>query len=302
MKELLAAYERYLVAEKNLSPLTLRNYRSDLLHFACYLEDEEGVPVLAADRLMLRRYLGTLREKGMASGSVTRKVSTIRSFYQFLVREGKVETTPLTGIVLPKRELKLPTFLSKDDLKVLIESANETTPVGLRNRALLELMYASGVRVSETVSLNLGSIDLNERTVIVRGKGNKERMVLLGKPAEKSLRRYLSEGRPGSKGAEEALFLNRDGNRLSVRTVQYVVREHAIKAGLKARVWPHLLRHSFATHLMDGGAALRVVQELLGHASAQTTQIYLHVTEERQRETIGQAREKLAEISRRRLG
>jgi len=290
------------VAEKNLSPLTLRNYRSDLSHFARYLEDEEDVPVLEADRAMARRYLGTLKESGMATASLTRKVSTIRSFYRFLVREGKTESTPLTGLVAPKREHRLPTILSKDDLDALIESADETTPVGLRNRAMLEMMYASGVRLSEIVGLDLRSIDLEERTVVVRGKGNKERMVLLGEPAEKTLRRYLSEGRPKlATGAEEALFLNRDGNRLSGRSVQKVVRKHALKAGLESHVWPHLLRHSFATHLLDGGAELRVVQELLGHASAQTTQIYTHVTAARQRETMDQAREKLGEISRRRL-
>ncbi len=302
MEELLEAYVRYLVAEKNLSPFTLRNYRSDLSHFARYLEDEEGVPVLEADRAMARRYLGILKESGMATASLTRKVSTIRSFYRFLVREGKIESTPLTGIFAPKREQKLPTILSKDDLDTLIESADETTPAGLRNRAMLEMMYASGVRLSEIVGLNLRSIDLDERTVVVRGKGNKERMVLLGKPAEKTLRRYLSEGRPKvATGAEEALFLNRDGNRLSGRSVQKMVRKHALKAGLEVHVWPHLLRHSFATHLLDGGAELRVVQELLGHASAQTTQIYTHVTAARQRETMDRAREKLGEISRRRL-
>jgi len=302
MEELLDVYTRYLVAEKNLSPLTLRNYRSDLLHFAHYLEDEEDVPVLEADRAMARRYLGTLKESGMATASLTRKVSTIRSFYRFLVREGTIESTPLTGIIAPKREHRLPTILSKNDLDALIESADEATPVGLRNRAMLEMMYASGVRLSEIVGLNLRNIDLDERTVVVRGKGNKERMVLLGEPAERTLRRYLSEGRPKiATGAEEALFLNRDGNRLSGRSVQKMVRKHSLKAGLEANVWPHLLRHSFATHLLDGGAELRVVQELLGHASAQTTQIYTHVTAARQRETMDRAREKLGEISRRRL-
>jgi len=225
MEELLDAYVRYLVAEKNLSPLTLRNYRSDLTHFARYLEDEEDVPVLEADRAMARRYLGTLKEGGMATASLTRKVSTIRSFYRFLVREGKIESTTLTSIIAPKREHRLPTILSKDDLDALIESADETTPSGLRNRAMLELMYASGVRLSEVVGLNLRSIDLDERTVVVRGKGNKERMVLVGEPAERTLRRYLSAGRPKvATGAEEALFLNRDGNRLSGRSVQKMVR------------------------------------------------------------------------------
>ena len=196
MEELLDAYERYLVAEKNLSRFTLRNYRSDLLHFARYLEDEENVPVLEADRWMARRYLGALKDGGMAGASLTRKVSTIRSFYKFLVREGFVESSPITGLIAPKRERRLPTILSKGDLDALIEAADETTPLGLRNRAILELMYASGVRLSEVVGLDLKQVDLDERTVVVRGKGNKERMVLLGEPAEKALRRYLSKGRP----------------------------------------------------------------------------------------------------------
>jgi tyrosine recombinase XerC len=302
MEELLEAYIRYLVAEKNLSPFTLRNYRSDLLHFAAFLEAQEGVDVLEADRFMARRYLGMLREEGMATASLARKVSTIRSFYRFLVREGKTESSPLTGLVAPKRERKLPTILSKDDLHSLIEAAAETTPQGLRNRALLELMYASGVRLAEVAALNAGQIDLEERTVIVRGKGNKERMVLLGEPAIAAIRRYVMNGRPMlAAGAEDALFLNRDGGRLSGRSIQHVVRRHALKAGLETHVWPHLLRHSFATHLLDGGAELRVVQDLLGHASAQTTQIYTHVTEQRQREVMSEAREKLAEISRKRL-
>jgi tyrosine recombinase XerC len=302
MQKLLDAYVRYLVAERNLSPFTLRNYRTDLLHFARFLEDEEGVTILEADRLMARRYLGMLKESGMATASLTRKVSTIRSFYKFLVREGRLEHSPLIGLVAPKRERKLPTILSRDDLNALIEAADETTPQGLRNRAILELMYASGVRLSEIAGLNLNQIDLDERTVVVRGKGNKERMVLLGEPAEQAIRRYLARGHPQlATEANDALLLNRDGRRLSGRSIQTIVRRHALKAGLATYVWPHLLRHSFATHLLDGGAELRIVQELLGHASAQTTQIYTHVTAARQRDAMNQAHEKLAEISRKRL-
>jgi site-specific recombinase XerD len=157
-------------------------------------------------------------------------------------------------------------------------------------------MYASGVRISEAAGLNVKALDLGEQTLVVRGKGNKERMVLAGGPATRAMKRYLANGRPKlAVGSEEALFLNRDGARLSVRSIQKIVREHALKAGIDQRVWPHLLRHSFATHLLDGGADLRVVQELLGHASAQTTQIYTHVTEERQRETMKQAMEQARE-------
>ncbi len=290
MEDLLGAYTRYLIAEKNLSPLTLRNYRSDLLHFAGWLETNEDTPILQADRHALRRYLGELKGGGMATASLTRKVSTIRSFFKFLVREGKVESSPLTGIIAPKREKRLPVILSKDDLTALITAADKPSPKGLRDRAMLELMYASGVRISEAVGTDLRHLDLDERTLIVRGKGNKERMVIIGEPAERAVRRYLAKGRPKlATGADAALFLNRDGQRLSARSIQYIVRAYALKAGLDVRVWPHLLRHSFATHLLDGGAELRVVQELLGHASAQTTQIYTHVTEERQRETLRSA-------------
>jgi tyrosine recombinase XerC len=298
MDELLDAYERYLVAEKNLSALTLRNYRGDLLHFTTWLQENEAADPLSADRFMARRYLATLKESGMATGSLTRKVSTIRSFYRWLVREGKLQSSPLTGLVAPKRERRLPHILSRDELQALIESADETTSQGLRNRAILELMYASGVRISEAAGLNTKTLDLREQTLLVRGKGNKERLVLVGGPATRALKRYLSAARPMlAAGAEEALFLNRDGARLSVRSIQKIVRNYALKAGIDERVWPHLLRHSFATHLLDGGADLRVVQELLGHASAQTTQIYTHVTQERQRETMqaamDRARDKL---------
>jgi site-specific recombinase XerD len=258
---------------------------------------DECTDPLAVDRLSFRRYLAALREAGTAGASITRKVSTVRGFFRFLVREGRLESNPLAGVAAPKREKRLPSILSKANLQSLIEAADQTTPGGLRNRAILELIYAAGVRLSEVAALNLSQLDLNERTLLVRGKGNKERMVLVGGPAETALRRYLSRGRPKlSNGAEAALFLNRDGKRLSGRSVQQIVRRHAMRAGLDARVYPHLLRHSFATHLLDGGAELRVVQELLGHASASTTQIYTHVTEERQREAMEDARRQLTKV------
>jgi integrase/recombinase XerC len=284
MEELLDAYIRYLTAEKNLSPFTLRNYRSDLLDFAAHLGEPGIAEIAAVDRQSFRRYLSQLRDAGIVAASITRKVSTIRNFYRFLVREGKLETNPLANVSAPKRERRLPSILTKAHLTALLEAANELTPQGLRNRAILELMYAAGVRLSEVVGLDTRSVDLDERTLLVRGKGNKERMVLIGGPAEDAVRRYLKDARPKlATGPEEALLLNRDGGRLSGRSVQQIVRKHALRAGLDQRVFPHLLRHSFATHLLDGGADLRVVQELLGHASASTTQIYTHVTEEQAR-------------------
>jgi integrase/recombinase XerC len=290
IEELLDSYVRYLVTEKNLSPYTLRNYRSDVRDFARFLEEEEDAGPLEADRQSFRRYLGRAKDLGIASASLTRRASTIRSFYSFLAREKVLETNPLAAVSAPKLDRRLPSILTKENLLAVIQSADDETPQGLRNRAILELMYAAGLRLSEVVGLDLKQVDLAERTLLVRGKGNKERMVLIGEPAEKALRRYLAEARPQLEGdGSSALFLNRDGGRLSGRSVQQIVRRHALRAGLDVRVYPHLLRHSFATHLLDGGAELRVVQELLGHASASTTQIYTHVTEEQARRVYTQA-------------
>jgi integrase/recombinase XerC len=290
LHQLLDAYIRYLIAEKNLSPFTLRNYRTDILDFARYMAEREETTPLDADRHSFRRYLAHARDGGIVTASLARRVSTIRNFYAYLAREGHLETNPLAGVGSPKRERRLPSILTKDHLSALIAAADEQTPQGLRNRAILDLMYSAGVRLSEIVALDLKQLDLDERTLIVRGKGNKERMVLIGTPAEQALRRYLSQGRPKlASNDDPALLLNRDGKRLSGRSVQQIVRRHALRAGLDERVHPHLLRHSFATHLLDGGAELRVVQELLGHASASTTQIYTHVTEEQARRVYNQA-------------
>lgn len=296
MKELIEVYLRYLTAERNLSPCTLRNYRSDLSDFGRYLEAEEGVSPLEIDRQAFRRYLARLREVGTASASVGRKVSTIHTFYRFLAREGTLERDPLLGVSSPKRERRLPQVLAKDQLTTIIEAADSDAPQGLRDRAILELMYAGGLRLAEVVSLDTARVDLGEQIVRVRGKGNRERVVVIGRPARETLLRYLRLGRPKlARAGETALFVNRDGQRLSGRSIQNIVRRHALKAGLDERVFPHLLRHSFATHLLDGGADLRVVQELLGHASANTTQIYTHVTEEQQRRVANEALRGLSE-------
>jgi tyrosine recombinase XerC len=290
MEQLIEAYVRYLTAERNLSAYTLRNYRSDLSDFARHLETEERIGPLEIDRQSFRRYLARLHEAGMATASVSRKVSTIHTFYRYLVREGYLERDPLMGVSSPKRERRLPKILGKEQLTAMIEAADSDEALGLRDRAILELMYAAGLRLAEVVSLDAAGLDLREQLVRVRGKGNKERMVVIGRPAAQALHRYLREGRPElALAGEAALFVNRDGQRLSGRSVQNIVRKHALMAGLDQRVFPHLLRHSFATHLLDGGAELRVVQELLGHASAGTTQIYTHVTEERQREAYDKA-------------
>ena len=290
MEELLEAYVRYLTAERNLSSYTLRNYRSDLCDFGRYLDAEEGLGPLEVDRQSFRRYLARLHEAGIAPASVGRKVSTVHAFYRFLVREGTLERDPLMGVSSPRRERRLPLILDRYQLTAIIEAADSDTPQGLRDRAILELMYASGLRLAEAVGLDVGGVDLREQLARVRGKGNRERIVVIGRPAAQAIQRYLREGRPKlAREGEAALFVNRDGGRLSGRSVQKIVRKFALLAGLDQRVFPHLFRHSFATHMLDGGAELRVVQELLGHASASTTQIYTHVTEEQQRRVYTQA-------------
>ncbi|MFQ6019433.1 MAG: tyrosine-type recombinase/integrase, partial [Dehalococcoidia bacterium] len=254
MDDLVAAYIRYLEAERNLSPFTLRNYRTDLAQFFAYLEEREDMSPLAVDRQAFRRYLAWSREQGTAGASVARKVSTVHSFYRFLVRSGCLSADPLLGVRPPKRERRLPGVLSRADIEALIAAADGDSPQALRDRTLLELMYAAGVRLGEVVALDLGDLDMDERSLRVRGKGNKERIVLFGGPAGEVLRAYLKKGRPSlaCRRDERALFLNRAGRRLSARSVEVNVRKYALRAGLGQRVYPHLLRHTFATHLLDG--------------------------------------------------
>ena len=288
VKEYLAA----LAAEHRRSPLTLRNYRNDLGAFARHLEQDQVADLLTVDRQSFRAYLATLAAAGLTRRSVARKVSTIHTFYRWLVSEGQLARDPLNGVSPPKRERRLPRVLIEAEAAALVAAPTAADAFGLRDRAILELLYAAGLRVAELVSLNVETIDFAEGRLIVRGKGRKERVALLGRPALDALRRYLDGGRPtlaqaaapaAARPREQPLFLNRDGGRLSARAVQNIVRAAGVSAGLTTPTHPHLLRHSFATHLLDGGADLRVVQELLGHASASTTQIYTHVTEARQR-------------------
>lgn len=284
MDSLLDSYRQHLQG-RNLSPYTIRNYLSDLSHFLQFLQ-EEALSLQALSRQAFRHYLAQLSQDGVAPASIARKVSTIRTFLRFLVQEGHLEHDPLSGVRGPKRPRRLPAYLSPEQVTALIEAASGASPGELRDRALLELLYACGLRVSEVTGLDVGDVDLLEGIARVRGKGGKERLVLMGRPAVQALRRYLRDGRPAllRQPYHQALFLNmRDGQRLSARSVQAIVRRYAQRAGIDRRVWPHLLRHTFATHMLDGGADLRVVQELLGHASPTSTQIYMHVTQEHQR-------------------
>jgi site-specific recombinase XerD len=248
-------------------------------------------------RTDLRRYLAVLLGDGVADGSVRRKVSTIRSYYKWLRAEGHLDADPFFGVTGPKAGRRLPGILTSEDIARMIGAAEGRQPADLRDRALMELLYAAGLRVSEVASLDVVDLDVRDRSVRVEGKGKKERIGVFGEPAAEALQRYLRDARPDLEaGKEEALFLNRFGGRLTVRSVQTIVRKYATKAGLPVAVHPHLLRHSFATHLLDGGADLRIVQELLGHESPNTTQIYTHVSEAKKRSVMEDAFEALGRI------
>ena len=285
MQDVFNKYINYLEVERNVSPYTVRNYTTDLLGFFQFLRTKEIGSLKEVDRHTLRGYLSHLMEQGFVKASIARKLSAIRSFYRYLLREEIISTSPVATTFSPKLDKRLPSFLTIEQMKRLLEAPDLATPQGQRDRALLELLYASGLRVSELVNLNLEQINLDSREIRVWGKGSKERMVLMGEPAAKALSTYLRQGRPKLLGNKRssALFLNRYGGRLPERRVQRILEKYANIAGIDKGVHPHMLRHTFATHLLDGGADLRVVQELLGHANLSSTQIYTHVTKSQAR-------------------
>jgi site-specific recombinase XerD len=287
------AYRDSLLARRDLSPRTHRNYLNDLSPFWAFLHREgvrgwEGVhtPLLRRYLLWLMTEAKVVRRKGRllrdayAPRSIARQVSALRSLFRFLYRNGHIPRDPTALLSLPKGGRTLPQVLDTVEAQVLVETPHPTTPQALRDRAILELLYGAGLRLGEVVALRVDDLDLVHRQVRVRGKGDKERIAFFGVPAREALARYLEEGRPALLGARttDALFLNRWGSPLSPRWVQALVKKWAVRAGLDASVHPHTLRHSFATHLLQGGADLRVVQELLGHASPTTTQVYTQLT------------------------
>ena len=288
---LLERFPYYLRGQRGLSENTERVYVADLQAFREYLL-KERLDLRGMDRSVLRGYLAWLatpvREggKGYERVSVARKLTVLRSFYLFLVQEGMFQSTPVpSGRSFRLKVAKpLPTFLGHREAERLLDAPDESTSMGLRDKAILELLYACGVRLAEIHGMDVEDINLGQRTILVRGKGNKERETLFGESAESALVRYLNESRPmlaeeaAPQEKTNALFLNRYGQRLSRRSIEALVRKYGTAAGTRDEVHPHTLRHTYATHMLEGGADLRVIQELLGHSSPQTTQIYTHVT------------------------
>ncbi len=272
--------------EKNASPLTLQAYRNDILQFF-EIEEIESVGLQAVDHLALRRYLTWLKEKGYARRSVARKLSATRTFLFFLQKEGQINSGRWATVARPKQGKLLPRFLYHHEVSALLEAPDSKTTLGFRDLTLLELIYASGLRVSELVGLKVSSLQLDERLVKVYGKGRKERIIPMGTTAAALLKDYIANTRPllvarNKDGLSyEELFLNKWGTPLSDRGVRYIFHKYIVRVSHKEGITPHSLRHSFATHLLEGGADLRVVQELLGHVGVSTTQIYTHITKER---------------------
>ena len=280
--------KRYLTSleQKNSSPYTIKNYGTDIGQFLDYCAEQGQTTLAGINRQLLRSYLAELFEAEYARASIARRVFELRAFGDYLVRARAWEQNIFRQVYAPRLPRRLPRYLTSEEVALLLAVPDTGTPKGLRDRAILETLYASGVRVSELAGLNLDDVRLGTGEMRVIGKGDKERFALLGRPAVAALRTYLEVGRPEQTGKRpsNALFLNRFGGRLSTRSVDEIARRAGVAAGIEQTVTPHLLRHTFATHLLSGGADLRVVQELLGHSNVATTQIYTHVTPRHARE------------------
>jgi integrase/recombinase XerD len=280
--------ERFLLTlAARRSPRTVDAYRRDLRTLAAF----RGGPVAEASGDELERWLASMRADGLSPATIARRLAAVRTYFRHLVLIGRMEENPAASLEPPRRPRRLPRVLSPAETERLIEAAAGTAPRALRDRALVELLYGAGLRVSEAVGLERRGVDLEERIVRVLGKGGKERLVPLGRPAAEAVRRYLALGRPHlDRRHRPELFLNARGGPLTRAGAFLILRRLAAKAGLEPeRVHPHLLRHSFATHLLEGGADLRSVQEMLGHADLGTTERYTHVSDRRRRETYFQA-------------
>lgn len=271
--------------EKGLSENTLSNYRRDLVQFACW-RDQRGGDLLGCDRIALYDYLDHQYQRGMGARTVSRQLSALRGFFRWLAREGRIKEDPTALIERPRTGRPLPKTLTEADVEALLEAPDTGTAIGLRDRTMLEVLYAAGLRVSELVGLTLTEVNTRQGLVRIVGKGNKERLVPLGEQALDWLQRYMRDARPVLLGAvhSEALFPGRGGRAMTRQTFWHRLKDAALRAGVHKPLSPHTLRHAFATHLLNHGADLRVVQMLLGHSDLSTTQIYTHVAQQRLRE------------------
>lgn len=293
---MVAEFGDHLRTSRQLSAYTVRNYTTDIAAYGEFLRLRLVSDLDKADRRFLRDYLAWLLELGYVKPSVSRKLTALRSFYRFLSDRGDIERDQTDLVTSPRLDRRLPVAATRREVETLLETPDTTTDIGKRDRAILEVLYSAGLRVAEICSLDSGDIDFQARELRVVGKGDKERVALLGKPALGALTEYIngSRGELADRPSENALFLNRYGGRLSARSVERLVKTYALKAGLDPDFHTHTLRHSFATHLLDGGADLRVVQDLMGHSSPATTQIYTYVSTEQARKVYLQSHPRAA--------
>jgi tyrosine recombinase XerC len=286
MNTYVARFLTYLEVERNASEHTLINYKIDLKEFFDILKDKSVVQI---DYIDIRKFLAALKEQNYSKSSISRKLACVRSFFKFLSRENIIKANPAVSIATPKRDKKLPLFLELKEIECLLEAPTGNSESALRDKAIMELLYGSGIRVGELKGINIDDLDFYSGLLKVRGKGKKERIVPVGSMAVKAIERYVNKRRRAKKGAEHVLFLNKNGTRLTDRSIRRIILKYAKQIALNKNVSPHTLRHSFATHMLDRGADLRSVQELLGHENLSTTQIYTHVTTKRMREVYEKA-------------
>ncbi len=281
--DLLDEFSDSLWLEDGLSRNTLESYRRDLNKFAAWLEQQRNVPILETTHADIQGFLAHLFDQKAKSTSTGRAISSLKRLFRYLLRQNKIATDPTLQIAPPKLPRSLPKSLTEQDVELLLEAADVQTPLGLRDRTMLEVLYATGLRVSELVTLSVAQVSLDMGVVRVMGKGSKERLVPLGEEALDWIRRYLAEGRPAllTGKLSDALFVTARAESMSRQMFWYLIKKHAKHGGLNKSLSPHTLRHAFATHLLNHGADLRVVQMLLGHADISTTQIYTHVARER---------------------
>ena len=285
MKEDIKHFEKYLINEKRYPDTTITGYMKDVEDYSNFIKGSH-INYLTINKEEIRTYLKYLDEQKLSKSTISRKLSALRHFYSYLVLEGKINTNQFKLISNPKKDKKLPNFLQYDELDKIFDSIDLDTDLGIRNRLIIELLYATGLRVSELVNLKVNDIDISGREIRVLGKGDKERIVYFGDYAKKYLKMYLDDARYGLLNGKksEYLIINNQGDQITSRGIETVIDNIVNKAALKHNISPHVLRHTFATDLLNNGADLKSVQELLGHSSLSTTQIYTHITNERLRQ------------------
>ena len=275
---------RYLIVERGYSEKTREAYEEDLTNFERFLTESEEDDLLKINHLDVRVYLSYLTDERYSRNSISRKIASLRSFYQYLLKEEVIKENPFSYVHLKKKNLKLPRFFYENEMQVLFDSVKGEKPLDLRNQALLEVLYGSGIRLSECSNLKLAEIDFDSEVMLIHGKGNKERYAPLGSFAQDALQEYFEKGRKVLMDkyhkSHDYVFVNHHGEPITPTGIEYVLNQVIKKSSLDSSIHPHMLRHTFATHLLNNGADMRTVQELLGHANLSTTQIYAHVTKE----------------------